>query len=227
MKKSGMAALALSGVLLLSACGTPKLPGSSAGSGAASTDAAASSASVPQSAPAPESGDDFGTREFLAAHPEVTALDLSDTLTGRTVQADLDGDGSEESVSVSVEEMDLSAISREERDTVNRPVTVRLQVNGVSLSWDEPWNDGVSVTLQTTDAGRQDLCVLVSGTDLSFTLRIFRWEGGSGMLWEKESLGFTCPTVYGDGAGKLYTFESAWESCDLRSSACASPTAPS
>jgi hypothetical protein len=242
MTRASGLSLLLSGVLLLSGCGAPAAPpaASSAGTASVSSSAfaagpASSAASGSSAAPAsacPASGASAAasapgeTDGQRPPRPGLTALDLGDTLTGRTLQADLDGDGTREQVRADVTALDPSALPEEERAAANRPVTVSLTVNGVRLSWEERWNDGVSVSLQTlgeTEGGR-DLCVRTSGTDVSFTLAVFRWNGRSGTLWEAARVESAGPAVYCDGQGTLYSFDTEWSGCDLRACGCENPT---
>jgi|GEM_PF-6666540 len=198
-------------VLCLAGCGAAS-PASSAS--AASSQSVSSAAGTPGTSAA----------SFAAAHPDMREVDLSDNLTGQTVKTDLNGDGTEETLSASVEEMDTSGLSGEELAAVNHPVTVSLTVDGAVMSWDEPWNDGVSISLQTLDPafGYQDICVLTSGTDQSYNLRLFRWNGTA--LWEERVLNYTDPTVFSNGQGVLYSSAGQWEINDLRAPCCFNPT---
>lgn len=111
--------------------------------------------------------------DFLALHPGLEYLPAEDTLTGQVLQADLDGDGTEETLSVTQTPLDVSD------DMANLPVRVTLRADNAETQVDSAWNDGVEVSLQDLDAsdGKMEILVLSHNTDVSFWAKLYQYDG--------------------------------------------------
>lgn len=141
------------------------------------------------------------TAKLLKDYPELTLMPYDNNLLYQTqIQFDFNGDGKKETLSLNISNDFPSDVA------TNLPIMIELSIENKKAIYKNEWNDGVSlyiIDIDTTDS-IIDICIVSSGTDVSYCSNFYRYDGKN--VYEYAKLHHFSYTPYYDKKGKIYFY---------------------